>query len=112
MSYVAPFDSFFKSRGFLIGTPSKGMAERCLDCDQYDRCLDHAAACDWEGFNCLGCGYPYRGRLYDLSGYELEDDDDTLYFPTEGQIDGLLGTLTSQEDILIEMIIEGLIDEK
>lgn len=109
-SYVPP-DPFFCPTGPLVGTPAEGKGDRCIYCDQYAHCLNHAAAMDWPGFHCRSCSYPYRGKIYDLSEFDLTDDEDTLYFPTEGQIDGLLTHHVNQEDIVIAFIVEGLIDE-
>jgi len=111
MSYTALTDPFFRSDRFLIGIPSEGQGDRCLHCDQYGRCLDFAAAEDWEGFNCGICGYPYRGKLYDLSGFEIDDSDGTIFFPFEDQLEGLLRQQVDHEDLLIVSNIEGLFDE-
>jgi len=45
----------------LTGFPQSGRGDRSLFCDLYDRCLNLAAAQDWESFNCQNCSYENKG---------------------------------------------------
>lgn len=47
----------------LAGNPDKGQGDRCLFCDQYEKCLDFAVISNWDGFNCENCVYEKQGPV-------------------------------------------------
>jgi hypothetical protein len=107
-------DSFFKADGELIGRPQKDPGDRCLNCLQYSRCLDFAAEKDWPGFNCQGCAYEYQGaRNFILLEFDAVDDglddEQTLHFINESQMESMITNRANQEDLLITFIEKGII---
>lgn len=69
------------------------LGERCLNCDQYSRCLAFAAEKDWESFTCRSCGYSYRGRanfgIADFAPIEENTCEEGVYIFCQSQVDGL-----------------------
>ena len=53
----------------IVGSPSEGQGDRCLYCDQYERCLDFAILSEWSGFNCCRCTYANQGPVIVMDSY-------------------------------------------
>lgn len=69
--FIPMFDRF---KLCLKGFPEQGRGDRCLYCDQYDRCLSFAVIKGWESFNCEKCSYKRRGQV----NFGFEDFKDTI----------------------------------
>ena len=112
MADFATVDAFFSSSQELIGAPERGLGERCLNCDQYSRCLAFAAEKDWESFTCQGCGYAYRGRanfgVADFTPIEEDTYEEGVYIFCQSQVDGLI---ICNEDLYETFFGKGLLDD-
>ena len=96
----------------LAGFPQRGRGDRCLFCDQYDRCLDVASRKDWEGFHCTGCFYEKKGTVNfffeEFAGLtdELEPEEEIL-FGDASQLDRLVSVANDQENFILSLIDQG-----
>lgn len=96
------------------GGPRRGLGDRCLYCEHYDRCLDFAAGRDWEAFNCQSCPYAQRAgftfRQADFGLIADEEDEEEIHFCTEADLDRLLVPCNRQEEYLITLISKGVLN--
>ena len=102
----------------LTGFPQSGRGDRSLFCDLYDRCLNLAAAQDWESFNCQNCSYENKGKIsfncaaFNDIAFNEPEPDEPFYLCSEELIDRLILNRANQEDLLIMMIDGDAHDDK
>ena len=95
----------------FTGLPQCGRGDRALFCDQYDRCLAHAFAKDWEDFHCQGCAYERKGPLYALEEelaaiVEEVDEEEEILFDDDLSFDQLISFSNSRGLVTLTLIDE------
>ncbi len=98
--------------GDLVGFPQRGLGDRCLFCDQYDRCLTLACQKNWRGFDCRCCSYEKKGRINFVleefaADIDTTDFEEEILFGNECQLEQLVRPDNDQEDFLLTLIDQG-----